>query len=80
MLRRLEQATGQETIGTMLRRRMAWRTQDLHLRMDSRGSKEKGAPKNDMKENGIGRHEECWSCLGERLKTSSRQGDLEGPR
>ena len=38
----------------------------IHMR------KRKGAPKISMKENGNGRHEECWSWLGDRLKTSAK--------
>lgn len=87
---RILQAIGQETIGTILRRR-GWEWLGHVLRMepivhgrtaltlDSRGSRDKGASTNNMEENDTWRDEECWYFLGECGRISPRQGDLEEP-
>ena len=50
------------------------------LGSNSRGTKEKGAPKNNLKENDIGRDEECWDWMGLRPKISPGQTGLARPR
>lgn len=46
--------------------------------LESGGTKENGATKNNMEENDTGRDEKCWHWMGERHKISLEQSDWGG--